>query len=51
MMIEDHTVKVNKYSEREYWDDRFADEFSFEWLTDFSAFEHLLLPELTHDQM
>ncbi|KAE9419698.1 hypothetical protein Angca_005816, partial [Angiostrongylus cantonensis] len=35
-----------KYASREYWDDRFIEERSFEWLVEFDAFKHLVLPRL-----
>lgn len=35
------------YADREYWDERFADEKEFEWLADFDVFKHLILPKIT----
>ncbi|VDM52922.1 unnamed protein product [Angiostrongylus costaricensis] len=36
----------HKYASREYWDERFTEEGSFEWLVEFDAFKHLVLPKL-----
>ncbi|CAI4223148.1 unnamed protein product [Auanema sp. JU1783] len=38
-----------QYAVKEYWNERFSTEESFEWLKDFSAFQHLVLPELKSD--
>ncbi|KHJ98556.1 methyltransferase domain protein [Oesophagostomum dentatum] len=39
----------HQYANREYWDERFKDEKEFEWLADFDAFKHLILPFLRPD--
>ncbi|CAJ0593974.1 unnamed protein product [Cylicocyclus nassatus] len=38
-----------QYASREYWEERFKNEEEFEWLADFSAFKHLILPNLRID--
>ena len=35
-----------QYAEKAYWDKRFAEEENFEWLADFHAFKHVILPKI-----
>ncbi|XGW20464.1 hypothetical protein V3C99_003900 [Haemonchus contortus] len=37
----------HQYADRKYWDERFAEEKHFEWLADFDAFKHLIIPKLS----
>ncbi|KAK6730767.1 hypothetical protein RB195_007314 [Necator americanus] len=39
----------HQYACREYWNERFLEEEQFEWLADFDAFKHLVLPHLKLD--
>ncbi|VDK82352.1 unnamed protein product, partial [Cylicostephanus goldi] len=39
----------HQYANREYWEERFKSEEEFEWLADFNAFKHLILPNLRTD--
>ncbi|KAK6028122.1 hypothetical protein OSTOST_05836, partial [Ostertagia ostertagi] len=39
----------HQYANRQYWDERFAEEKQFEWLADFDAFKHLIIPKLSPD--
>jgi hypothetical protein len=36
----------NDYTTVEYWNKRFVEEKSYEWIADFRKFSSLLLPEL-----
>lgn len=46
MKISDQARENDKYGKKSYWDERFGEEQSFEWLMEFAACKDQLLPHL-----